>query len=574
MADTLDMLTVLSAARPPYHTVGWRCGQAVTYEMFLGRVRAWRALLAHTAGQAFALYLDDSIEFTAALFGAWQAGKTIYLPGDHLPGTCAGLRPSVDGYLGAFGAGWQPRAPAQDAAGNRDAFTPLEPDFIGLVLYTSGSTGAAQAIPKKLAQLAAEVGALERQFGALVDGADIVATVSHQHIYGLLFKVLWPITAGRAIHAASFSFFEELSAVWAQRESALVTSPAHLKRLQENSILLPGGKRLRVIFSSGGPLALEVARKCERLLGPVPIEVYGSSETGGIAWRQHAGEANEGWTPFSTVRWRIDPAHEALEVSSAYLPSADWFRTADRATVGMDGRFFLKGRIDRIAKIEGKRISLSAIESLLMTSPLVTAARLIVVDESRQRVAAFIVPTESGRRRLAEVGRLNFSRSLRRLLVESIEPVGWPRIWRYPEALPVNAQGKITVAELRALLNRGNNRPTEPHKRLVERNSREAIFELVAARNLLYFDGHFPGRPILPGVVQIDWVIACGRQCFDLPPLFRAVHALKFQRVIPPEIPIRLALVHDPANSTLSFQITSALGRHAAGRILFGVADV
>ena len=28
---------------------------------------------------------------------------------------------------------------------------------------------------------------------------DIVATVSHQHIYGLLFKVLWPLAAGRAI---------------------------------------------------------------------------------------------------------------------------------------------------------------------------------------------------------------------------------------------------------------------------------------------------------------------------------------------------------------------------------------
>ncbi len=148
------------------------------------------------------------------------------------------------------------------------------------------------------------------------------------------------------------------------------------------------------------------------------------------------------------MRWRIDPAHEVLEVSSAYLPSADWFRTADRAVAGADGWFLLKGRIDRIAKIEGKRISLSAIESLLMASPLVTAARIIVLEGSRQRVAAFIVPSESGRQRLAELGRLNFSRSLRDSLVDSIEPVGLPRIWRYPDALPVNAQGKTTVAEL------------------------------------------------------------------------------------------------------------------------------
>ena len=574
MAETLDMLTVLSAARPPCQTVGWRRGAVISYEMFLKRVRAWRALLALISGQAFALYLDDSVEFTAALFGAWQAGKTIYLPGDNLPGTCASLRRSVDGYLGEFAAAWQPQAPPQDASADVDVLHRLDPDFLGLVLYTSGSTGAAQAIPKKLAQLAAEVAALETQFGGRLGAADIVATVSHQHIYGLLFKVLWPITAGRAIHAGSFSFFEELSAALAQRDSALVSSPAHLKRLQETSVLAPAAKRLRVVFSSGGPLAPEVARECRRILEQAPVEVYGSSETGGIAWRQQANGSDEAWTPFPGVHWRIDPAYEVLEVSSAYLPSAYWFRTADRAVARADRRFLLKGRIDRIAKIEGKRISLSAIESLLMASPLVTAARIIVLEESRQRVAAFIVPSERGRQRLAELGRLNFSRSLRNLLVNSIEPVGLPRIWRYPNALPINAQGKTTVAELRTLLDRASNRPTQPRKRLVEKNSHEAVFELVAPRSLIYFDGHFPGRAILPGVVQIDWVIACGRQCFNLPPLFRGVHALKFQRVIPPETPVRLEIVYDRAKSTLSFQITSALGRHAAGRILFGAADV
>ena len=574
VADKVDMLNVLNAARPPCHMVGWRRGQAVSSETFLGRVRAWHTLLTRISGQAFALYLDDSVELAAALFGAWQAGKTIYLPGDNLPGTCASLGSSVEGYLGEFGAVWQPQAPAQDGATAVDSFRRLDPDFIGLVLYTSGSTGTAQAIPKKLAQLAAEVATLEAQFGALLGAADIVATVSHQHIYGLLFKVLWPITVGRAIHAEGYSFFEEWSTALAQRDSALISSPAHLKRLQEPSVLALAVKCLRVIFSSGGPLAREVARECKRVLGQVPIEIYGSSETGGIAWRRQAGQLDEGWTPFSGVHWRIDPAHDVLEVSSAYLPGADWFRTADRAVGAAHNRFLLKGRIDRIAKIEGKRISLSAIESLLLASPLVAAARTIVLEGSRQRVAAFIVPSESGRQRLAEHGRLSFSRSLKSLLVDSIEPVGWPRIWRYPDALPVNAQGKTTVAELTALLDHGINRPTQPRKRLVEKNAHEAVFELVAPRNLLYFSGHFPDRPILPGVVQIDWVIACARQCFDLPPLFRGVHALKFQRVILPETPVRLEIIHDHAKSTLSFQITSALGRHATGRILFGAGNV
>jgi 3-hydroxymyristoyl/3-hydroxydecanoyl-(acyl carrier protein) dehydratase len=142
------------------------------------------------------------------------------------------------------------------------------------------------------------------------------------------------------------------------------------------------------------------------------------------------------------------------------------------------------------------------------------------------------------------------------------------------EALPVNAQGKTTFAELRALLDRLPRRPTQPRRHLIEKSSEAAIFEIVAPRNLLYFDGHFPGQPILPGVVQLDWVIDCGRECFALPQQFRGIHGLKFHRVIPPETPVRLEIAYDHVKSSLNFQITSTLGRHAAGRILFGSADV
>ena len=93
---------------------------------------------------------------------------------------------------------------AQDEKAHGVAFDSLNGDFVGLVLFTSGSTGVPQAIPKKLSQMSREVATLETQFGELLGVADISTTVSHQHIYGLLFNVLWPLVAGRAIHARSF----------------------------------------------------------------------------------------------------------------------------------------------------------------------------------------------------------------------------------------------------------------------------------------------------------------------------------------------------------------------------------
>jgi 3-hydroxymyristoyl/3-hydroxydecanoyl-(acyl carrier protein) dehydratase len=255
------------------------------------------------------------------------------------------------------------------------------------------------------------------------------------------------------------------------------------------------------------------------------------------------------------------------------LPDDRWFTTADRAEPAGDGLFRLGGRVDRIAKIEGKRISLNAIESQLLSSPLVAEARVIVVEEKRQRVAAFIVPSELGRRRLADSGKLPVNRTLRELIRQSVEAVGVPRIWRYLDALPVNAQGKASQAEFMALLDAHCQRQTKPRHQLLERDGGRALLELVAPRDLVYFEGHFPGQPILAGVVQIDWVIAFGRRYFDLPPSFRGIRALKFQRVIRPESPVRVELLHEPAKAILSFKITSHSGTHASGRILFGAGD-
>ena len=584
MAQALNLLSILNASRCTDDTIAWRAGAAVSWGAFHARVAAWSELFRATPGENFALFHSDALEFAAALFGAWQTRKTIYLPGDNLPGTCAALRAGVVGFLGEFASEWRPQtAPASANEFQPGGFATVDADFVGLVLYTSGSTGAPEPIVKKLCQMAAEVTHLEKQFGGLLGAADIITTVSHQHIYGLLFNVLWPLAAGRRIRANSLSWFEELSATLAERDVVLISSPAHLRRMPENPGWAKAAERLRAVFSSGGPLGFDEAQECKRIIGRVPIEVYGSSETGGIAWRQQASSENRAWTALPGVKWCLEAEgaqdaqeaeEEVLAVSSAHLPTKDWFRTADRAQAAGDGKFFLGGRVDQIAKIEGKRISLSAIERLLMASPLVELARAIAVEGRRQRVAAYIVPSACGRDELGALGRRGFTRLMRKLLDQAVEPVGIPRLWRYLDALPANAQGKTSRADLLALLEPQPAPVTEPQSRLLERDGEHALFEVVAPRELVYFDGHFHGQPILAGIVQIDWVIGFGRRYFDLPPRFRAIHALKFQRVIAPDTPFRLELAYQPAKATLSFKITTALGTHASGRVLFGAADV
>lgn len=95
------------------------------------------------------------------------------------------------------------------------------------------------------------------------------------------------------------------------------------------------------------------------------------------------------------------------------------------------------------------------------------------------------------------------------------------------------------------------------------------VAELALAPELLYFRGHFPEHPILPGVVQIGWAEQLGRRHFPLPARFLALEALKFQDLILPGARLCLTLQFKPEKGKLEFSYESASGRHSAGRLVF-----
>jgi hypothetical protein len=348
-----------------------------------------------------------------------------------------------------------------------------------------------------------------------------------------------------------------------------------LKRLPEH--LDWRGVQLRALFSSGGPLAPEAAAAAERLLGQAPTEIYGSSETGGIAWRRRHPGATGAWQPLPGVQWRAADDGR-LEGASPPQPDQAGMRREDRAGAAdaEHGRFMLLGRGDRLVKIEEKRISLDALEAGLLASNLAREARVLVTagtegegrEARRQALAAFVVPNAAGRALLEREGKLALNARLRAHLATLVEAVALPRRWRYLEQMPVNAQGKTTQALLLALLG-GEQRPRVPHMTVLEQAPGRVLLELSVPPSLAWFDGHFRQAPILPGVVQVDWAILYGRRFFALPPAFKGMSALKFQQVIAPGALVQLELRADGAPGTLQFRFFSGAGQHAGGRILF-----
>ncbi|MBI6621385.1 AMP-binding protein [Pseudomonas corrugata] len=507
-----------------------------------------------------AVHLDDAADLAIALLGAWRAGARVLLPADLQAQTRQRWSAEVDLWLTDLPGDTQP-------ADLRQA--PLEPaqldlDQCWLTLCTSGSSGEPKRIEKTLRQLSNEVQALEQLWGAdLGPVACMIGSVAAQHIYGLLFRVLWPLCAGRTFVRRQLAFPEDMQRASREHPAfAWVASPALLKRMGDN-LDWPALGSVRRVFSSGGALPAEAARSLEQRLGQWPTEVFGSSETGGIAWRQ----GGDLWQPFAGVELSQD-GDGALLIASPYLPAGHVEHTADAARISPDGRFELLGRLDRIVKLEEKRISLPMLEQALAAHEWVSEARLGVVQESRASLGALLVLSEAGLLALRNLGRRAVTQSLRQYLSGHCETLALPRRWRWLRQLPLNAQGKLPQAEVEAVLMAP--RPKAPEVLEQIETDGEWSLRLAVPPDLAYFSGHFPTAPVLPGVVQVDWALSLGHQLLDLPPRFVGMEVLKFQQLVRPGDEVQLHLRFDRERGKLYFAYRNDTAACSSGRIVLG----
>ena len=543
MADMLALKNLLSPATDR--------GIAHALRPEIARASSW--LRSQTPGPV-ALFLSDARLFSIWLLACWQDGRCVILPGDATPGTAQQLQARGALLLGDFAKAVR-REPPESAA--MTTLGPLTDALPAVEVFTSGSTGQPVCIAKTLRQLDAEVQVLEQIFGAdLACDLEFNTTVSHQHLYGLLFSVLWPLARAQHALAHSLTYPEELIA--RDQNYLLISSPAFLKRLPRE-LPWPKPSRCQRLFSSGGPLPTSAAYSARECLGVRVNEIYGSSETGGIARRN---DPNASWIPQPGVEVRMKD-HACLAIRSPFLPNDEWFVTADRAQRTADG-FMLMGRDDRIIKIEEKRISLTALENSLQAHRWVSEARIVALQESRTILAAVLVLAQAGQTKLAQDGKFAFSQALRAHLAEEFERIALPRRWRFVSQLPLNNMGKTTDQSLTALF---TEKPRLPRILQQETSDTGLRLQLDLIPELACFEGHFPGLPILPGVAQLEWAMHFGRTLLGTPSEFQGMDAIKFQQIIRPGSQIDLLLDYLPAKQQLHFCYKSSSGQHSSGRI-------
>ncbi|MFL9917007.1 AMP-binding protein [Paraburkholderia fungorum] len=544
---------------------------------FRARVSALVALMQTQDAQRYALCIDDPFDFACALFALFACGKEPVIPANATPGYLADLADAYDAVLtdadlahGVRDAGADADdKPANPARGTSHTIDPQAP----LTLYTSGSSGTPKPIRKTLAQFNAEVHTLEKQWGALVGDATMLASVPHHHIYGLLFRVLWPLAAGRAFERTISIEPLHLQAqiqtqIQAQSEqcgaTVVVSTPAQLSRWPA----LPGFATLtpapRAFFSSGGPLAAQAAQEYATAYGAAPIEIYGSTETGGIAWRRQ--DQTDAWQAVTGIEIRCDE-DGALNVRSPHLDHDGWHRTDDKIAVDADGRFRLQGRLDRVLKLDGKRVSLPELEARLALHPYVAQAAIVpLAGASRERVGAVVALTEAGSEALRGEGRVLLAKTLRRHLATYFDVVVLPRHWRFRLTLPFDARGKLPVAAVAAAFEAR----ADGVEVLAEARSADTLhYELRVPPTLVHFAGHFPGLPILPGVVQVHWAMHLATEHVPAVRALASIDRLKFMAPVPPGAVLNLTLAHDAGRRRVQFAYRLSGRECASGVIVY-----
>lgn len=490
------------------------------------------------------IYLDGAFKFYAAFFGSLLAGAAPYVLAKPVyePNLTAVNDENFSNFLSikpANGLKFDPQAK--------------------FYLQTSGSSGKSKMIEKSLAQMIKESEYLATELNFSSQNT-FFSSVSHRHMFGLTFKVFLPLVLGASVIADELNYPEAILGLELANH-VFIASPVLLGALVQ-SPAASALKGLSGIVSAGSPLKKELRDELGRICDARIIEIYGSTETGIVARDEGCG-----LRLFGAVNAGLD-GRGALNVSS---PWCEFFQTNDAASIG-DNRLALQGRIDRIVKLNDKRVSLESIEAKLLESGLL-ADCYCAPHPKFKRIAALLELNCEGLKKFRKIGKKGVAAELKELL--KLEFKNSVRYFKIVEKMPRNQQGKFEKSEFENALfaspklvwsggrvneageicgsqiyksgqnlASGQNRGTvdasvvcakfEGGGEQLENSAQKYEFSAVMHAGLEIFESHFPNLPLLPGFMQLDYVFElASRVGIDVSGL-NTVENLKFMKFVRP----------------------------------------
>ncbi len=292
-----------------------------------------------------------------------------------------------------------------------------------ITFMTSGTTGLSARCTHHWATIADELDFHAQLFS---DRRRVLGLVGPRHIYGFLFCTLLPRWLGVP--------FVDLRGVGATRlanvarTGDLVVGFPTRWNLAANSCPWAAGV---VGVTSTGPVAAETVTALTDAGLARMVEIYGSSETGGIGWR------DDQTSPLRLIPyWSLQENGRLQRAPSAAGGKPVSIEPPDILLPRLDG-FDIAGRRDGTVQVAGVNVSCARVARVLTEHPDVVecAVRLMPHDQGG-RLKAFIVPIESR-------SAATLSRALRTWLPVHLTPPEIPANLTFGPALPRDSHGKL-----------------------------------------------------------------------------------------------------------------------------------
>jgi acyl-coenzyme A synthetase/AMP-(fatty) acid ligase len=316
---------------------------------------------------------------------------------------------------------------------------------------TSATGGAARFVAFTAEQLMADAENIVATMGLRADWPNL-GVISLAHSYGFSNLILSLLLHGVPLILAPAPLPEIIRrAAGIEKFLTLAAVPAMWRAWHEAGAIPPN---IKLAISAGAPLPVDLEREIFKSREIKIHNFLGSSECGGIAYDAtdlpRTDAACVG-APMHNVNLTIN-GNGCLVVRSRAVAETYWpeksdslgggiFQTSDLAEL-KDGKVLLRGRLNDLINVAGRKISPETIERALLSNPKVRECLVFgLPSRDSERTEIIVAVIVAG----------TTENELKKFLLETLPAWQVPREWKFVESLSVNARGKISRADWRAL---------------------------------------------------------------------------------------------------------------------------
>jgi len=294
----VSLSDLLAGARPDSHCVAIRNDQRITLAQLRADVLHNADRLRPRAIRRAAVICNEGYWFIVGVLALMKIGADVILPPNAQTGTLLSVLGEVDGLLTDSWAIDHEKVIVLEPG--RAEVAAFQADFERgrIDFFTSARPAKSRKLKKSLILFEREASVLEQMWGAELGETPIVGTVTHQHVFGMTFRII-----GRLWRAglSSFGISRRLGTAdgaveWSldDRDEPGATHTSWRPRS------CTAANRPRMIISAGAPLPAEAANAAIEIFGCNPTEILGSTEAGVVAWRRDGPEPVL-WQPLLSV---------------------------------------------------------------------------------------------------------------------------------------------------------------------------------------------------------------------------------------------------------------------------------